>query len=416
MNSEFKDCVIVGSGHSAAQLCASLTQAGWPGKITLIGDEPHAPYHRPPLSKSYLNPESPEPLQYIRPESFYREHEIELVLGSRVESIDREAKKVRLGDQSIGYDVLTLATGSTHCRPPIAGIDHHKVLTLQTAAQADVIREKIRGNSSVVVIGAGFIGLEVAASLRKLGVDVVVLERMERVLSRVTSAPVSNFFEQLHRGHGVDLRTGVNVTAIDEVHGKLVVRTEVGPEFTADFVVVGAGAAPNDQLAKHARLEVDNGILVNEHNQTSDPDIYAMGDCCNQFHPIYETRLRLESVQNALDQAKTVAASIVGQPVKQNTLPWFWSDQYDVKLQIAGVSTDYDQCLIRGTAEPGKPFSAWYLKQGRLLAVDAINDSRAYAVASKLIPSGLCPQLDLIVDTNCTPKELLQSANEAKNA
>ncbi|KAA1261111.1 Rhodocoxin reductase [Rubripirellula obstinata] len=419
-NAEQKKCVIVGSGHSAAQLCVSLTHAGRSGKIpveiTVIGDEPHAPYHRPPLSKTYLNPAAPEPLQFIRPENFYRENSIEMRLGKRVESIDRQAKQVCLGGETIPYDVLALATGSTHRRPPIPGIDHPDVLTLQTAAQADVIRDRIRSDRCVVVIGAGFIGLEFAASLRKLGVRVAVLERMERVLSRVTSLDVSRFFEAMHRHHGVELHTSVNVTAVDEVEGRLVVRTENGSDFTADFVVVGAGAAPNDQLARQAGLDVDNGVRVNEYNQTSDPDIYAMGDCCNQFHPIYSAQLRIESVQNALDQAKTVAASILGKPVKQNTMPWFWSDQYDVKLQIAGVSTGFDQCLIRGSAKLGESFSAWYLKQGRLLAVDAINDARAYAVAGKLIPTGMCPRLELITDTNITPKELLQSAKEESNA
>jgi len=416
MNENDQRYVIVGAGHAAAQLCASLMQASWKGKITVIGDEPHPPYHRPPLSKSFLNPQSPEPLQFIRPQSFYNDHSIELILGQRVEAIDRTAREVRVGKRTIPYSTLTLATGSTHRRPPIEGIDHENVLTLQTAAQAFDIREKIRSGNTVVVIGAGFIGLEVAASLRQLGVQVVVLERMERVLSRVTSPEVSSFFEALHQSYDVQLHTGVNVMAIDEVKGGLAVRTDKGQEFKADFVVVGAGAVPNDGLAKQAGLTVDNGIHVDQSNRTDDPNIYAVGDCCNQFHSIYQIRLRLESVQNAIDQAKTVAASITGQTATTNTLPWFWSDQYDVKLQIAGVSTGYDQCLIRGTAEPGQSFSAWYLKSGRLIAVDAINDSRVYAVASKLIPARRRPALNQITDNNFTPKELLQSASEVDHA
>lgn len=416
MNTPNKHCVIVGAGHSAAQLCTSLVQADWPGRITVIGDEPHVPYHRPPLSKSYLNPKAPEPLQSIRPESFYSEHSIELLLGCRVESIDREARQVGLGDRTITYDVLTLATGSKHNRPPIPGIDHSNVFTLQTAEQADVIREEIQPDSSVVVIGAGFIGLEVAASLRKLGVNVSVLERMDRVLSRVTSPQVSGYFDAMHRQHGVDLRTGVSVLSIDEVEGRMVVQTESGDKFNADFVVVGAGAAPNAQLANDAGLTVENGIAVDEFNRTSDPNIYAMGDCCNQFRPLYNTSLRLESVQNAVDQAKTVAAAIAGKPEPHNALPWFWSDQYDVKFQTAGISTGYGQCLIRGELQPGESFSVWYLKDGRLIAVDAVNDSRSYAVASKVIPAGQCPDHALIADPSVSPKELLQSARESKHA
>lgn len=411
-----KRCVIVGGGHSAAQLCVSLTQANWSGRITIVGDEPHAPYHRPPLSKSYLNPEASHSLQHIRPDNFYADHRIEMLLGSSVDSIDRAAKRVMVGDQTVEYDILVLATGSKHGRPPITGIDHDRVFTLQTASQADVIRDQIRSDSSVVIIGAGFIGLEVAASLRKQGVHVMVLERMDRVLSRVTSTQVSRFFEKLHRQNEVELHTSVNVSTVEEVQGKLFVRTDDGRMFEADFVVVGVGATPNDQLARRAGLDVQNGIIVNQHNQTCDADIYAMGDCCNQFHPIYQTRLRLESVQNAIDQAKTVAASIAGNSEVQNSLPWFWSDQYDVKLQIAGVSTGYDQCLIRGTAEPAESFSAWYLKRGRLIAVDAVNDSRAYAVASKLIPAGLCPDREMIVDPDRSAKDLLQSAKKAKHA
>jgi 3-phenylpropionate/trans-cinnamate dioxygenase ferredoxin reductase component len=427
-------CVIVGSGHAAAQLCVSLTDAGWPGTITFIGDEPELPYHRPPLSKSYLTPQSTESLQSIRPDGFYKQHAIELLLGKRVESIDRERKQIRVGGELINYDVLVLATGSTHQRPPIEGINDQDVLTLQTAAQADLMRAKVQDGGSVVVIGAGFIGLEVAASLRKFGVQVIVLERMERVLSRVTSPAVSDFFAQLHRHHGVELYTNMSVTSVTRANGKLVVQSADGSQFNADFVVVGAGATPNDQLAKQAGLKLDNGIEVNEFNQTSDPSIYAIGDCCNQFHSLYQTRLRLESVQNANDQAKSAAASIMaglhaagnaasnaacndasGNVIKPSTLPWFWSDQYDTKLQIAGISTGYDQCLIRGdaildSADPKPSFSAWYLKQGRLIAVDSVNDSRAYAVAGKLIPAGLCPPPELIVDTSCTHKELLQQA------
>lgn len=402
-------CVIVGAGHAAAQLCASLKKEGWLGQVTLIGDEPSAPYHRPPLSKTHLNPEHPEPVQLIRPLDFYASNGIQLLVGKTVRSIDRDARQVVLDGQAIAYDTLVLATGSKQRQPPVAGIDHPRVHSLYTARDAELMRDKIADAKSVVIIGAGFIGLEVASSLRKLGVDVTVLELADRVLSRVTSTEVSAYFQALHRQHGVDLRTGVSASSIEERDGRMVVATPDGTEFSADFVVVGAGSMANDQLASEAGLDVDNGVLVNEVGLTSDPSIYAMGDCCNQFHPLYEKRLRLESVQNATDQAKVVAAAIAGKPKPNAALPWFWSDQYDVKFQIAGISTGYDRCIVRGNPELGQSFSVWYFKQDRLIAVDAINDPRCYMVATKIIPTGRCPDLTLVADTTAQLKSILDS-------
>ncbi|QDT68506.1 Rhodocoxin reductase [Planctomycetes bacterium MalM25] len=406
-------CVVVGAGHAAAQLCASLVQAKWPGRVTVIGDEPHAPYHRPPLSKTQLDASREQPLQAIRPDAFYDDNGIELLLGNRVDAIDRDAKHVRVGDRTIDYDALVLATGSTHHKPPIAGVEHPRVLTLQTAQQAAVVRRLAADAHSAVIIGAGFIGLEVASSLRKLRLEVTVLELAERVLSRVTCPEVSAFFARLHRDHGVDLRTGVAAEGIEERGGRLSVATKGGDAFPADFVVIGAGATPNVKLALDAGLEVDNGVVVNEFNQTSDPAVYAVGDCCNQHQPRYGARMRLESVQNANDQAKTVAAALAGEPRPHDALPWFWSDQYDVKLQIAGVSTGYDQLVLRGDPESGPPFSAWYLKDGRLLAVDAINDPRAYAVASRLIPARKRPDLAQVADPGADLKMVLNTAQES---
>jgi len=422
---ESPQCVIVGAGHAAAQLCASLKQSQWPGQITLVGDEPLLPYHRPPLSKAQLDPDAAEPVQLIRTEDFYASQGINLMLGERVDKIDRQAKQIVLKDQALedktlDYDTLVICTGSTHRRPPIQGIDHSRVHVLQNAANAQAVRERIPTAKSVVVIGAGFIGLEAASSLRKLGVQVTVLELSDRVLSRVTSPEVSEYFEGLHKGHGVDLRTNIMAQGIEELpDGRLAVNTNDGQSFTADFVVVGAGAVANDGLAKAAGLETQNGIVVNEFNQTADPSIYAVGDCCNQISALYNTRMRLESVQNATDQAKTAALSIVGQPKAHTALPWFWSDQYDVKFQIAGISTGYDRYIVRGQPKPGQSFSVWYIQDQnqaknqpgpRLLAVDAINDPRAYMVAQKLIPTGRCPDLAMVADTNAEPKAILQSA------
>ncbi len=410
MNPAEQRCVIVGAGHAAAQLCASLRQAQWPGSITLVGDEPSVPYHRPPLSKSRLDPGADSALQMIRPTDFYAKQQVELRLGHTVRAIDREERTVDVGHAKLPYDVLVLATGSLNRLPPITGIEHPRVFSLRTAADAEALRAQVENAQHVAVIGAGFIGLEVAAALRKIGRDVTVLEMSNRVLSRVTSPAVSTYFEALHRDHGVTLRTGVSVSMIQEKQGQLdLLEDDHSVVCRADLIVLGAGARPNDDLARLAELDVNNGILVDEANRTSDPAIFAMGDCCNQFRPLYQTRLRLESVQNATDQAKIIAAAICGLPLPAETLPWFWSDQYDVKLQIAGVSSGYDQCIVRGVAEPGSSFSAWYLQEGRLIAVDAINDPRAYVVASKLILRGARPSPQVLADTGRELKELLPS-------
>ncbi|MEM0914617.1 MAG: FAD-dependent oxidoreductase [Planctomycetota bacterium] len=406
-------CVIVGAGHAAAQLCASLHQGGWPGSVTLIGEEDHAPYHRPPLSKAQLDPQADEEVQLIRPIAFYDEAEVTRITGQRVTAIDRANKQVAFGGQTLGYDTLVLSTGSKHRLPPIPGIDLPHVMSLHKATDAERIKAKTESAKRIVVIGAGFIGLEVAASLRKHGVHVTVLELSDRVLSRVTTPEVSSYFEDLHRGNGVRLLTDVSASNIAERGDGLEVTTSQGETLPADFVVVGAGAAANDDLARDAGLDVDNGIVVNEFNQTSDPAIYAMGDCCNQHHPLYDTRLRLESVQNATDQAKTVAKSMLGRPAAHDALPWFWSDQYDVKFQIAGISTDHSAAVSRGEPTPGEPFSVWYFDGDRLIAVDAVNDARAYTVGSKLIPKRGRPDPAAIADPSVDLKTILKSAQGA---
>ncbi len=410
MSAAQQHCVIVGAGHAAAQLCASLRQAQWPGRITLVGDEPGIPYHRPPLSKSQLHPGADASLQMIRPAEFYAKQQVELRLAQTVQSINRERRTVDVGQTKLPYDTLVLATGSLNRRPPITGIEHPRVFSLRTAADAEALRDQVQDAEHVAIIGAGFIGLEVASALRKIGRDVTVLEMANRVLSRVTSPAVSAYFSSLHREHGVDLRTGVSVSMIQEKEGHLTLLDgDDSVVCRADLIVLGAGARPNDDLARLANLEVNNGILVDEANRTCDPVIFAMGDCCNQFRPLYQTRLRLESVQNAIDQAKIIAAAICGLPLPAETLPWFWSDQYDVKLQIAGVSAGYDECILRGVAKPDSSFSAWYLQRDRLIAVDAINDPRAYVLAGKLILRGARPSPQVLADTGRELKELLSS-------
>ena len=394
--------VIVGAGHAAAQLCDSLRSYHQLGDVTIIGDEPLPPYHRPPLSKAHLQTPGPDPTtppRGIRPETFYQQHGITLRLGKPVHRIDRKNQTVHVGNDRLPYDTLVLATGSTHRRPPIPGIQHPRVFALRTAADADRLRQALAQARHAAIIGAGFIGLEVAAALRQRGLRVTVFETAPRVLSRVTCPVVSTYFQQLHRQHGVDLRTRASVTSIrtEENHLCLDIQDHA-PACECDLVVLGAGAAPNDQLARSAGLDTDNGIVVDSHQRTSDPAIYAMGDCCCAPQPRCHARLRIESVQNANDQARAVAAAIAGQPVPEPPPPWFWSDQYDVKLQTVGLSADHDQQVVRGQPRPGSPFSVWYLKQQTLLAVDAVNQPRDYVLAGKLIRNAARPDPQRLAD------------------
>ncbi len=409
-------CVIVGAGHAAAELCASLRRLEWSGDITLIGDEPHLPYHRPPLSKTMLDPGAEAATPLIRSANFYASKGITTLTSTSVEGINRKAKTVQIGSRHLSYDVLVQCTGSVHCLPPIAGTNNPGVYTLRTAVDAAAIRECARPGATAVIIGAGFIGLEVAASLRKQDIKVTVLELAPRVLARTTPPELSTFFELLHRQHGVHLQTGVAVCEICKTADGLMVMTRDSQSFPADIVVLGTGAVANTALASQAGLAVDNGILVDSSNRSSDPAIYALGDCCTQMHPIYQQRLRLESVQNAVDQAKNAASAITGRPVPPAPVPWFWSDQYDIKYQIAGVSSGYDELIIRGRVALGQSFSAWHFHQGRLLAVDAINDPTAFAVAGKLIAAGRSPAPAMICNSTISLRTILTTTLESPDA
>ena len=382
-------CVIVGGGHAAAQCALSLRQHHWSGGITVVGDEPLQPYHRPPLSKGYLKGETGPEQILIRPAALYAQKDIAFRLGARVVAIDRAQHTVVLADgSSLAYDKVVLATGSLNRKPPIEGIDLPGVHVLRTAAEADALRRAVTGASRILILGGGFIGLEVAASLRSQGRAVTVLEREPRILSRVTSPELSAFLHGIHCEEGVEIHTGVTVTAIRGGSGRLRVETKERAVYEADVVVAGTGAAPNTQLAAAAGLAIENGIRVDETCRTSDPDIYAIGDCACQHHPLYGRDIRLECVQNAVDQARTAAAAMTGQPIPPRPLPWFWSDQYDIKLQMAGLSTGYDDLVLRRHPDTPRCLSAWYFKGDRLIAADAVNDAIAYAVASKLISGG----------------------------
>lgn len=405
---------ILGAGHAAAQCAVSLRKEGWVGRITLIGDEPTVPYHRPPLSKAYLKGDVALESILIRPRSMYDQNAITLRLGMRVSSLDRGRHGLHLDDGSqIAYDRLVLATGSVNRRPPIEGLDQPGVYFLRSVADADAMGQAAGKAKRVVIIGGGYIGLEAAATLRTRGLAVTLLHHGSRILSRVTAPVVSAFFAEVHQEEGVQVCTEVTVQRIRRQGDNLHVVTSRGDTYEADMVILGTGAEPSTELARTAGLAVDRGILVNEHNQTSDPDIFAIGDCAQQDHPLYGRSILLASVQNAVDQAKTAAAVLVGKPAPRRPLPWFWSDQYNIKLQMAGLSTGCTDLVVRGQPDARRSFSVWYFRGPRLLAVDTINDPLSYVVGSKLIESAQPVERAWLADTTVDLKTILNRSRGA---
>ena len=377
--------VIVGAGHAAGQLATSLAQHAYDGPITVVGNEAYLPYQRPPLSKKFLAGEMDVERLYVRPESFYEEAGIELRLETHIDSLDREAKCVQTEDgESIHYDKLVLALGSRVRRVRVDGTDLEGVHYLRSIDDVTAIREDFGKGARVVVIGAGYIGLEVAAVARQADLDVTVLEIADRVMSRVVSPEISDFYQIEHTNQGVKLRLATGVKSINGKKRVKSVTTSEGDDIPADVVVIGVGIVPNTELATAADLEVDDGIVVDERCVTSDPDIYAIGDCTLHPNAIFDRNMRLESVHNAVEQAKTAAANLCGQDERYCEVPWFWSDQYDLKLQIAGLSDGYDDVVIRGNPAE-RSFSCIYLREDRIIAVDAINAPRDFVHSKQLI-------------------------------
>jgi 3-phenylpropionate/trans-cinnamate dioxygenase ferredoxin reductase subunit len=398
--------VIAGAGHAAGQVVATLKQRQFAGRIVLVGEEPYLPYQRPPLSKKYLAGQMPAERLYFKPPSFYEADNIEIRLDTRVDAVDRDAHSVRTADgESIDYDKLILALGSRVREVPVAGADLEGVHYLRNIADVDGIRGDMQPGKSVAIVGAGYIGLEVAAVCRQSGLDATVIELADRVMSRVVSPPVSAFFEGLHRRHGVDLRLGTALGSFVGDRRVTGVVTGSGDTLAADLVVVGVGIVPNTEIAAAAGLAVDDGIVVDDRCCTGDPDIYAIGDCTSHPNGIYGRRLRLESVHNALEQAKTAAGNVCGDDVRYEQVPWFWSDQYDIKLQIAGLSGNYDDIVLRG--DPAREsFACFYLQERRLIAVDAINSPREFMQAKDLIASHARPDPGKLADPDIQLKAL----------
>jgi 3-phenylpropionate/trans-cinnamate dioxygenase ferredoxin reductase subunit len=388
--------IVVGASHAGAQLCASLRQEGWTGEIVLIGDEPEPPYHRPPLSKTFLAGSATLDDLLIRAPEFYAKQRITLKTG-RVIAINRDAHNVTLADGStLAYDKLALCLGARPRRLTLPGTDLPGVHLLRTMADINAIRADLSSTRHVVIIGAGYIGLETAASLRKLGIAVTVLESAERVLERVTAPVVSEFYARVHREEGVNLRAQTTLSAIvgdQRVQG---VALDTGEVIPADLVIVGIGVIPNTELAAAVGLTVDNGIVINAHAVSSDPDIVAAGDCASFTCPRYGRQMRLESVPNAAEHAKVAAATLCGKTKQISALPWFWSDQYDLKLQIAGLNTGYDAIEVIGDPTTGRSFTCLYFRESRLIAADCINSPQEFmrrkmALTESLLTSASAP-------------------------
>jgi len=383
-----QSCIIIGASHAGVNCAFALRREGWEGGILLIDADPHLPYHRPPLSKSFLTAEAGIAQIALRSAEAYEKQGIERIIG-RVSIIDRTNKQLTLTNgASYWYNKLVLATGARAFIPNIPGLqDAGHLYVLRTAADISNIRQALLNSTSkrVLVIGGGYIGLELAASLTKLGAQIQVLEREERILARVTAPEMSRFFEQLHQTNGVEVCTGKSVVSIYEENGGVRATCADGSEYQADLIVLGVGIKVNAELAAESDLAVENGIKVDTTTRTSDEDIFAIGDCSYHYNAYYQRNLRLESVQNAVDQAKVAAANICGKAAEYDSLPWFWSDQYDVKLQTVGLFNGYDVAVHREEAGKENCFSIWYFKEDRLLAVDAVNNAKAYVVGMKLL-------------------------------
>ena len=400
--------VVVGAGQAGGEIAIQLRKLGHAGRIVVLGDEPHLPYKRPPLSKAYLAGAVAADSLHLLPQAGFDKLGIECRGNARVTRIDRAGRQVHLADgATIAYSQLALATGGRARELNLPGAHRANVFPLRTIADVNRIRQRCAPGRRVVIVGGGFIGLEVAAICVKLGLKVTVLEGLPRVLARVTVPQVSAFFERVHREAGVDLRTGVQVTALEGEPEVTQVVLDDGTRCAADFVIVGVGIVPNVELAQEAGLSVDNGIVVDEFTRTSDPAIVAAGDCTNHPNEFLGRRLRLESVQNAMEQARAAAATLAGKAEPYRAVPWFWSDQYDVKLQMVGLSAGHDRCVLRGDPATGRSFAAFYLREGHLIAADAVSRASEFVFAKKLVAARVPVDPAALADETVALKSLL---------
>ena len=378
------DVVIIGAGHAGGMTAISLRQRKYQGSITLIGEENLLPYQRPALSKGFLSGDIEEKSLYLKSQDYFDKNNINIIRNCEVVAIDRNNKIVLLENQKqLGYEKLIIATGSIVKKLKTSSRETD-LYYLRTIGDSLKIREKLRNKNKITIIGAGYIGLEIASIAIKKNLEVNVVELANRVMGRVVSSEVSDFFQKKHQSEGIEFKFNTSITDIENQGKQKKIICSDGSCFSTDVVVVGVGITPNVELAKSSGLTCDNGILVDENGQTSDPHIFAVGDCSNHPNNIFKQRLRLESVQNAVEQAKSIAASIAGSVKPYQAVPWFWSDQYNIKLQIAGISQNYDHCVVRGFPEEEK-FAVFYQKDKRIIAVDAINSPKEFMVGKKWI-------------------------------
>ncbi len=403
-----KSIVVAGAGQAGCQIIDSLVRSGYEGTIHLVGEEPQLPYQRPPLSKSFLADEVTEERLWLKPDAFYQQANVSLHLQQRLEAIDRKEKTLQLSDGSqLAYDKLALCLGTRPRLLPLEGADAKGMCYLRTMDDVNHIKTLLPSAQHITIIGAGFIGLETAAMLTKMGKQVTVIEMQDRVLPRVVAPEVSQYFYDLHTQNGVSIKLQTQVQAIATYDGRITsIETSEGA-ITTDLCVVGIGVIPNVEVAQTAGLECSNGIVVNEFAQTSDDHIVAAGDCAQHPNAFYGSLLRLESVHNAIEQSKSAAASLLGEALAYQQHPWFWSDQFDVKLQMVGLSQGYDQLVFRG--EPStKRFSVFYFQADKLLAVDSINQPLEHMLSRKLLANVVAITPEQAQDTTFNLKEAVK--------
>ena len=396
--------VIIGCGQAGGQAAASLRQEKYEGPITMIGQEPYIPYQRPPLSKQYLSGEQEKEKLSLRQESFYSEKEINLKLETSVLSLDPHKKELQLeNDETVTYDKLLVATGG---RPRKLEVDGHTlkgIHYLRNIDDVDAIKTQMSISQNLVIVGGGYIGLEVASVAIKKGLTVSVLEMESRILERVTTEEMSAFYHQLHTDEGVNILTSTQAKAFkgSETVGSVVCGDH---EIPADLVIVGIGILPNTEMAEAAGLETNNGLVVDEHCRTSNEHIFAAGDCTNHPNPILNRRLRLESVPNAMEQGRVAASNMLGGSKSYASMPWFWSDQYEHKLQMVGFSKDSDQSIIRGDMA-SKSFTVFYLKDDSIIAADSVNNPKEFMASKQLV--GKKASIEALADTSIELKTLI---------
>lgn len=402
-----ENLLIIGAGQSAIQCISTLKKEGYSGSITLVGEEEHLPYQRPPLSKGFLEDSLNKERLYFKKLEFFTENKVQLYLGLSAEKLEIDNQKVYLSDNSVlEFDKLVFATGSRVRLLDFPGSELKSIFYLRDLDDAEAIKKDLETSENLVIIGAGYIGLEAAAIAAKKNKKVTIIEMADRVMNRTVDPQISEYYLNLHESYGVKFHFNTSLETINEVSNSLEVVCSDGTEVKADSVLIGAGVVPNIELAEEAGIYCDNGIIVDEFGQTNFKNIYACGDCTNHPNKILNKNLRLESVHNAMEQAKTVASSVMNNPMEYNQVPWFWSDQYDHKLQIVGLSGDHDMVTMRGNTNDAK-FMLFYTKDEELIAVDAINNPKEFLISRKLVANKVKIKPKVISDLNTNLNDLI---------